>query len=48
MKKLPEKLTSIFGSDMISESNNVKKEIYHEKDFNIINDDKPCILSGSM
>lgn len=48
MKKLPEKLTSNFTGAMISEANNVKKEIYREKDFNSRHDDKPCFWSGSM
>lgn len=48
MKKLPGKLTSIFGGAMINEANDVKKETYHEKNINILVDDQPCIMSWCM
>lgn len=48
MKKLPGKLTSIFYGAMINKANDVKKEIYHEKNINILVDDKPYIMSGRM
>lgn len=48
MKKLPGKLTSIFGGAMINKANDVKKEIYHEKNINILVDDQPCNMSGCV